>query len=45
MVSFTYDFSEKVVGLRKWSTNCEIFSVGEPFADTIGLPGGGFLFL
>jgi hypothetical protein len=36
-----YDFKDMVVGLRKWSTNWEIFSVGHPLAEKIGLPGGG----
>jgi hypothetical protein len=29
------------VGLKKWSTNFEIFSVGPLFPETTGLPGGG----
>jgi hypothetical protein len=32
-------------GLICASTNSEIFSVIEPHADTIGLPGGGIWFL
>ena len=32
-----------VGGVRKLSTSCDIFSVGHPSADTIGLPGGGIL--
>ena len=29
--------------LRKWSTNCEILSVGPPLAEMMGLPGGGLV--
>ena len=41
VVSLMYAFMLKVHRVRKWSTNCEIFSVEPPFAETIGLPGGG----
>ena len=44
VLSFTYDFVNNVVGgVRKLSISCEIFSVGHPLADTMGLPGGGIL--
>ena len=39
VVSLIYEGREKVVGFRKWSTNSDIFSVGEPFAEMIGLDG------
>ena len=46
VVFLTYERINCVVGgVRKLSTNCEIFSVGQPFADTIGLPGGFFFTL
>ena len=39
VVSFIYDLMNNVVGgVRKLSTNCDIFSVGQPLADTMGLP-------
>ena len=41
VVSLMYDFVVLTRGWRKWSTNCDILSVGQPFADRIGLPGGG----
>ena len=42
VVSFIYDLMNDVVGgVRKLSTNFEIFSVGQPLADTMGLPGAG----
>ena len=41
VLSLTYDSLSFTRGLRKWSTNAEIFSVGQLLADTIGLPGGG----
>ena len=36
--SFTYDLLCVEGGLRKGSTKLEMFSVGHPLADTIGLP-------
>jgi hypothetical protein len=32
VVSLTYDLIFLTVGLKKWSTKIEIFSVGEPFS-------------
>ena len=29
--------------MRKWSTTFDIFSIGQMFADTIGVLGGGFI--
>jgi hypothetical protein len=43
-LSLTYDLRLLTVGLRKWSTNWDILSVGDPLADMIGLPGGFSLF-
>ena len=34
-----YDESKVASGCKKQSTKREIFSVGAPFEDTIGLPG------
>ena len=39
VVSRIYDGSEVASGCKKQSTKREIFSVGAPFEDTIGLPG------
>ena len=36
MVSFKYDLLCVDGLLRKWSTNLDIFSVGQLFADTMG---------
>lgn len=44
-LSLMYEGINGTSGLMKWSTNCEIRSVGHSFADTIGLPGGGILHL
>ena len=43
-VSLIYDGNLCDIGFKKKSTNDEIFSVGQPFPETIGLPGGGILF-
>ena len=42
-LSLTYDFCRGTRGWIKWSTNWDMCSVGQSFADTIGLPGGGIL--
>ena len=39
--SFKYDLVELTKGWRKKSTNWLILSVGDAFAEIIGLPGGG----
>ena len=39
-LSVIYDFKVGTIGCMKWSTNCEILSVGHSLADMIGLPGG-----
>ena len=44
-VSCTNDLTLLLKGLRKWSTNCDIFSVGQPIQATTGLPGGGLVCL
>ncbi len=44
-LSLTKDGILGTSGCKKWSTSCEIRSVGELFPDMIGLPGGGFIFL
>ena len=41
VVSFTNDSIFVTSGFRKISTKAEIFSVAQPLALTIGLPGGG----
>ena len=41
VLSLTNYVSLGTHGCRKWSTNCDILSVGESFPDMIGLPGGG----
>ena len=43
VVSFPYDLLCVEGGLRKWSTNLDIFSVGHPLIDTMGLSGGGVI--
>jgi hypothetical protein len=40
-VSFIYDLYMVEAGFKKWYTNLDIFTVGHPFAVTMGLPGGG----
>ena len=42
-MSSAYDSISLTIELRKWSTKAEIFSVGQPLDDTIGLPGGGII--
>ena len=41
VVSFMKDLDLVVMGFRKWSTKADIFSVAQPFPDTIGIPVGG----
>ena len=44
VVSLMYDLRVLTIGLRKWSTKWNIFSVGDPLAEMIGLPGVFSLF-
>ena len=43
--SLIYDLDSGTNGPMKWSTNWDIFSVGPPLPETIGLPGGLFMSL
>ena len=38
--SLTYDLDNDTIWPMKWSTSWNIFSVGPPLPETIGLPGG-----
>ena len=44
VASLAYDLVLDISGCRKVSTNADIFSVGQPLAETMGLPGGGVYF-
>ena len=44
-MSLRWDRLVRSNGWRKWSVSCEIFSVGDSFAEMMGRPGGGRVFL
>ena len=44
-VSFTNDLLSFTIGFIKMSTKADILSVGQLFADTMGLPGGCSLWI
>ena len=45
VASLTYDLVLDISGCRKVSTNADIFSVRQPLAETMSLPGGGVVIL